>query len=77
MIDDTNKISESIRNQLMELGVEPAKAHAASLRCSTIESAANWVFTDGENVSVACLLLDLTHSGSQSRVKLKRPLRDH
>lgn len=52
MLDDTNRITDSIRNQLIEFGVDPAKAHEASVRFHTVEAAANWAFGDGENVSL-------------------------
>lgn len=51
MIDESNRISETIRNYLIEFGVEPAKAHEASQRYSSIEAATTWVFGEGEDVS--------------------------
>lgn len=77
MIDESNRTAETIRDQLLSFGVEPAKAHAASVRYSTIEAAANWVFGDGENVGAAHMLRELTHSGSLKRTKSSQPRRLH
>lgn len=40
-----------MRETLIEIGVPPAVAHEASMRYSNVESAANWAFGDGANVS--------------------------
>lgn len=43
--------NQTVRNALIDMGVEPARAHEAALRYQTVEPAVNWVFGDGETVS--------------------------
>jgi hypothetical protein len=43
--------NQTVRSALIDMGVEPARAHEAALRYQSVDAAINWVFGDGETVS--------------------------
>lgn len=43
--------SDEVREALIDMGVDPAKSHAASTVFGSVDAAINWVFGEGENVS--------------------------
>lgn len=42
--------SDEVREALIDMGVDPAKSHAASTMFGSVDAAINWVFGEGENV---------------------------
>lgn len=46
--------SDEVREALIDMGVDPAKSHAASTMFGSVDAAINWVFGEGENVSFSC-----------------------
>lgn len=52
--------SDEVREALIDMGVDPAKSHAASTMFGSVDAAINWVFGEGENVSCMINLHELT-----------------
>lgn len=48
--------SDEVREALIDMGVDPAKSHAASTMFGSVDAAINWVFGEGENVSLQLLV---------------------
>lgn len=48
--------AEEVREQLIDMGVDPAKSYAASTMFGSVDAAINWVFGEGENVSWLVLI---------------------